>query len=184
MATVLNRTTLELLTSVNTPDYDPAAWLINPDLFAVENLPRDEWVVDGDTVRPATEPEMLTIVANRLQAAKEAKCAVIDANSQTIVTSGVQVAPGILASTSLAASQNLQDILLGVMTARPNVLPITLSTTTGGVYYVPDVDTLNSVLDKFAAHKRATLIRGQQLRAQVLAATTIAEVDAVVDDRV
>lgn len=183
MASVLNRTTKELRHSVNTPDYDPAEWIINPDLSAVANEPTDAWVIEGDVVRLPTDPEWITINANRLQAAKEAKCAVIDATSSAIVVSGVQVAPGVLVSTSLAASQNLQDILLGVMTARQNVLPITLSTTTGGVYQVPDVDTLNSVLDKFAAHKRTTLIRGQQLRAQVLAAATIAEVDAVVDDR-
>lgn len=39
MSTAFNRATSELLESVNTPDYDPAVWIINPDLSAVEGVP-------------------------------------------------------------------------------------------------------------------------------------------------
>lgn len=35
MAAVLNKQTLEYLESVNTPDYHPADWIINPDLSAL-----------------------------------------------------------------------------------------------------------------------------------------------------
>lgn len=52
MANVLNRTTKEYQISVNTPDYDPSEWIINPDLSAVEDVPSEYWVVTGDTVTP------------------------------------------------------------------------------------------------------------------------------------
>lgn len=42
---------------VNTPDFDPNDWLINPDLSAVDGVDKAWWVVDGDTVREATAAE-------------------------------------------------------------------------------------------------------------------------------
>lgn len=50
MATVLNRTTLEILQSVNTPDYDPADWIVDPDLSAIKDVPKKYWKVVGDSV--------------------------------------------------------------------------------------------------------------------------------------
>jgi hypothetical protein len=54
MANVLNRTTNEYLLSVNTPDYDPASWIINPDLSAVLGVPSAYWVITGDVVTLAS----------------------------------------------------------------------------------------------------------------------------------
>lgn len=39
MSDVFNRTTWEFLRSVNTPDYDPGIWIVNPDLRAVTSVP-------------------------------------------------------------------------------------------------------------------------------------------------
>lgn len=50
MADVLNRTTKQFLRSVNTPEYDPADWIVNPDLAAVAGVHRKYWKIDGDTV--------------------------------------------------------------------------------------------------------------------------------------
>lgn len=65
MANVLNKTTLEFRRSVNTPDYDEADWLINPDLTQVADLDSRYWVlethnVDGDEIHavvPMTEEQ-------------------------------------------------------------------------------------------------------------------------------
>ena len=57
MATVLNRISLELLRSVNTPDYPEEEWIINPDLSAVEGVDRKYWKIDVDTVLPMDEAE-------------------------------------------------------------------------------------------------------------------------------
>lgn len=57
MATVLSRTEglaapyrKLLIRSANTPDFDPGAWIINPDLSAVEGVPDRYWTISGDTV--------------------------------------------------------------------------------------------------------------------------------------
>lgn len=63
MATVLHRTTLELIESAHTPDYDPADWLVNPDLSAVAGLPRRYWKVVGDDVLPMDASEMAQVDA-------------------------------------------------------------------------------------------------------------------------
>lgn len=48
MANVLNRVTKEYLVSVNTPEYDPAVWIINPDVSAVAGQPTYYWVINAD----------------------------------------------------------------------------------------------------------------------------------------
>lgn len=66
MADVINRTTNEFRKSVNTPDFDEADWLINPDLSDVSDVPNQYWIVpeqgDGNIV-----------TANRLQWKKDQK---------------------------------------------------------------------------------------------------------------
>ena len=56
MANVLNRTTLQYLISVNTPDYPDTDWIINPDMSGLsEQYPF--WVLEGDVVRDMTTEE-------------------------------------------------------------------------------------------------------------------------------
>lgn len=62
MSNVLNRTTRKLLTSVNTPDYSPAEWIIRPDLSAVKGVDPKFWVIEGDAVRVMTDAEKITNV--------------------------------------------------------------------------------------------------------------------------
>ncbi len=57
MADVVNRTTVEYLRSVNTPDYPTADWLINPDLSALAAVEQKYWKVVGETVVEMTQPE-------------------------------------------------------------------------------------------------------------------------------
>ena len=57
MATVLNRTTKQLIPSANTPDYPVADWIINPDLSAVEGFASVYWVITGDIVTLMTQGE-------------------------------------------------------------------------------------------------------------------------------
>lgn len=58
MANVLNRTSLDYFESVNTPDYDPAEWLINPDLSALDGVPVAHWKIVGDAVLAMTVEEI------------------------------------------------------------------------------------------------------------------------------
>lgn len=47
MANVVNKTTTQYITSVHTPDYDSADWLINPDLSGVSGVDQKYWKVSG-----------------------------------------------------------------------------------------------------------------------------------------
>lgn len=182
MANWLNRTTKEYRQSSDPPLADQAAWIRNPDLSAVVGESVDAWIVDGDSVRLPTEQEWGPIDAARLAAAKVAKCAAIDARSFVLVTSGVTISGGVQISTSLPASQNLQDVWIGHQSGM-TVFPITISTLDGGTHSVPNAESFMTIMAAFAIHKRTALISGQQLRAQVLAATTVEEVEAVQDNR-
>lgn len=57
MADVVNRTTVQYLQSVNTPDFPVEDWIINPDLSALTGVPQKYWKVVGDTVVEMTQPE-------------------------------------------------------------------------------------------------------------------------------
>ncbi len=69
MANVLNRTTLQFLASVNTPDFPSAAWIINPDLSAVQGLPTKYWKVTGDVVSAMSIAERDVVDDNEVLAA-------------------------------------------------------------------------------------------------------------------
>ena len=57
MADVLNRTTLQYLQSVNTPDYPVVDWVINPDLSGVAGVPQKYWKLTGDVVSEMSQAE-------------------------------------------------------------------------------------------------------------------------------
>jgi hypothetical protein len=57
MATVLQRTTLELREDVAAASFDPTVWLVDPDLSGVAGVPVIYWKVVGDTVVEKTAAE-------------------------------------------------------------------------------------------------------------------------------
>lgn len=52
MASVIHRTTLAFLASVNTPDYPEPEWKHAPDMTAVEGVPSRYWKWDAEADRP------------------------------------------------------------------------------------------------------------------------------------
>lgn len=179
---VLNRTTKELRRSVNEPDYLIEDWIHGPDLSAVTGYDSRYWVISGDSVTLATGDALAAIEAEVLAEAKAAKMAAIDARSAQILTRGIEIESGVWLSTTLAASQNLQDIWIGHQQGI-QVFPVSISTLSGGAYTVANITAFAAIMSAFGAHKRGTLEAGQALRAQVLACTTVAQVNAIVDDR-
>lgn len=63
MADVLNRVTKQYIKSANTPDFDPADWIINPNLAAVVGQPIKYWKIAGNVVSLADAGEQATIDA-------------------------------------------------------------------------------------------------------------------------
>ena len=70
MGNVLNRETLVILYSVNTPDYDPTYWVINPDLTILETVPMHYLKLVGDTLTEMTLEEKAAVDAAELLAEK------------------------------------------------------------------------------------------------------------------
>lgn len=70
MGNVLNRETLVVLYSVNTPDYDPIYWVINPDLTILETVPMHYLKLIGDTLTEMTPEEKAVVDAAQLLAEK------------------------------------------------------------------------------------------------------------------
>ena len=85
MANVLNRTTLQYLLSVNTPDYPTQDWVINPDLSAVSGVAVKYWKLTGDNVTEMTQGEKDTVDAALLPAAQLARGQEIDAEVRDYV---------------------------------------------------------------------------------------------------
>jgi hypothetical protein len=66
VASVFHRTDGIYFPSVNTPDFDPATWIINPDTSAVAGQPTKYWIIDppgSDTIRLADAGEQAAIDA-------------------------------------------------------------------------------------------------------------------------
>ena len=67
MATVVNRTTFQIVESVNTPDYNPVSWLINPpglSTLLAGAVPVKYWKVVSDDLAEMTQPEKDVVDTN------------------------------------------------------------------------------------------------------------------------
>lgn len=181
MANWLHKTNGTYLVSSDPPLAEQGDWIRNP------TLPDgcadwSEVVVDGDTVRAPNEAEAAARLAAKLAAAKVAKMSAIDTRTAILVTQGVTVATGKVISTSLAATQNLQNLWIGFQQGIIT-MPKTISTADGGTYAITDNTDLIRIAGLLRDHQVQYLESGQSLRAQVLACTTLAEVAAVEDLR-
>lgn len=78
MATVLNRTTKQLIHSANTPDYPESDWIIEPDLSAIVGFSSKYWVIAGDIITLMTQAERDTVDIVELEAQKDNIADVID----------------------------------------------------------------------------------------------------------
>jgi len=78
MATVLNRTTKQVIPSANTVDFPIANWIINPDLSAVAGFSSIYWTITGDTVTLMNQAARDAVDAALLSAARDATAAAMD----------------------------------------------------------------------------------------------------------
>jgi hypothetical protein len=70
MASVLNKTSGQYLTSVHTPDYPTADWFINPDISAVQSVPTKYWRIGINPVQEMDAGEKAAVDAAQASAAK------------------------------------------------------------------------------------------------------------------
>lgn len=182
MANWLHRTTKEYMGSNDPPLDQQSAWIKNPDLSAVAGEGKDAWIIEGDLVRLPTEQEWGPIRAARLEVAKQAKLQAIDARTAQLIQNGAVVVNGESISTSLEAQVSMQGIRALVAEGKMS-LPRTVSATGGYSYTIEsaaDLARIGGLMGAFVESKKAA---GRALRSAVLAAETVAEVEAVQDNR-
>jgi hypothetical protein len=63
VATVLNRTTKQFISSANTVEHPVQDWIIEPDMSAVVGFPSLYWVITGDNVTLMNEGERAAVDA-------------------------------------------------------------------------------------------------------------------------
>lgn len=184
MATVLHRTTKELIHSVHTPNYPTAQWIHNPDLSEVEGVDPKYWKISGDDVVEMAQEEKDIVDAQELADYKQAKIDAIDARTSELIMAGFPF-DGQNFSMSEAAQRNWTGmgtvLALGLLP-----FPLPISTVDEGTYILNDQAHCLQFLGAYMlyqAHPAYPLSAGRVLKAQVNAATTKAEVDAVEDTR-
>ena len=78
MASALNRTTRQFVTSVNTPDFPVGQWIINPDMSAVTGFGSQYWIITGDVVTLMDSAARSAVDATQLTANRDAAAAALD----------------------------------------------------------------------------------------------------------
>lgn len=134
----------------------------------------------------APQPTVEEVLAHkdewRLDTAKRAKIAAIDARSHELLTAGLEVADGKTISTSDHAQRNLLMLSVGVQVGS-TTLPQGISTIDGGEYVITDASDLTRIQDLWTQRMTSVLDAGRALRLAVLAAETVEAVEAITDDR-
>lgn len=186
MSTALNRRTRELHENVDLADYPEADFVHNPDLSAVLGKPVHLWVITGDVITLLTQEVMEARAAARipkqLAGAKGGRIEAIDKRTEELIKEGFDFG-GKIFSLSLESQANIH----GIYTARalPEVTYPIRWLTKDDLNYV-DLEDADHVSDFFLAALgtiRARKDSGSALKEQVLAATTLAEVEAITDTR-
>ncbi len=169
----------DYLPSVNTPDYPVADWIHNPDLSALAGIPKNHWIVVGDTVREMTAAEKDT---NILDSVKASKLLAIDTRTDALIAGGF-----VYSSKTFSLSLPAQVKMNGSHMVRDDpafAYPVIWNT-------MDDNDTISladsATLDAFyltaLGTVRGHLDSGTALKDQVRAAVTVAVVNAIVDNR-
>lgn len=78
MASVLNRTTRQFITSANTPEYPVGQWIIEPNLSAVTGFGSQYWIITGDVVTLMTQGQRDAVDATVLGTRRDDAVAKID----------------------------------------------------------------------------------------------------------
>jgi hypothetical protein len=183
MANVLNKQNFTYLTSVNTTLYLDDEWIINPDMSGVEGVDKRYWKIVGNSVVEMSQEEKDAKDASILPSVKQQKMDQIDAKTAKLVSVGFDF-DGHTFSLSLAAQQNWTGLQVAISQGYLSevAFPFEIATLDNGTYDLQWEDAptfFQNVLSALSTR----LAAGRALKKQVEEATTLAEVEAVVDNR-
>lgn len=184
MANVINKTTMEVQLSVNTPDFPETEWAINTDISLLETTPKDRLKFDADfNLVLKSEAELAAIDAAELEQVKLDNLSIVnDAGEAYIVRGpGVEFPPG--SGKYLSVSQNAQLKWMGLAAvadqwvAMGRTYPIRVRTIDDADYIdVPDADSVRAVFATMANFISQVLDGSEVVKAAINSATTKEEV--------
>lgn len=147
MADVLNRTTLQYLQSVNTPDYPVGDWVINPDLSGVTGVAQKYWKLTGDVVSEMSQAEKDAVDAAQPVSVKWHASSVLTDSEKTlsVATPGWEELGGTVTTPSFFATNvaACKGRVVGKVKSNGAGAKLRLkegSATPSGGYDVPDTD--------------------------------------------
>lgn len=179
MGKVINKTTLQIIDSVNTPDYSSQDWLINPDLSNVQGVAEKYWKIVNDEVVEMDQSEKDAVDAAELAAYKKAKNLIIDAKTKELIESGITYN-----NTLFSSSETAQNNWLAMDQLREELTyPFAVTTYDDDEYEFQNADELHTFVLVGFGTIEPHYSSGRSLKMQVNAASNIAEVDAVQDNR-
>lgn len=189
MANVLNRTTKVYSTSVHTPDYPSADWVIFPrsgsDLTLVTaGVAPQYWKINvDDTVSEMTQTEKDAIddASANLDSLKQSRYAGIDDKTQDLISSGHT-----FSSKQFSLSENAQRYITGLKQAvDASILtpPIDVTTMDDDTYALADTAAVTSFYSNALGTMKTHLDSGRALKKQIYDATTKSAIDAITDSR-
>ena len=184
MATVINKTTMLVKRRVDPSKYNTSDWIIDP-IFP--DTPSHYWKIDGDQVVEKSQAEKDAYDAQKsahnLSAAQMKKNRKIDAKTDELIGQGFSFDGETFSlSTNAQASWNaIQTAVAGGLLTEAN-FPYELSTKDDGIYNLAWANVglfMGTALTTVSTH----LATGRALKKLVVDATTVAEVEAIVDNR-
>jgi len=180
MAIVMNRTTLQIINSANTPDYPVEDWIINPDLSDVSGIDEKYWKIVGDTVVEMNQSEKDVVDAADFVIAKATRRNLIDYQSGVLIAGGFTYD-----STQFSLSANAQINWTNVHQNRANwSYPLKVSIfALSGEYSLTNQTTVENFYNTGIQRVKTILDGGRQLKIDINNAADQTELDAVVDDR-
>jgi hypothetical protein len=192
MADVVNKTTMQLLRSVNTPDYPSADWLISPAGLATllsGGIPSRYWKLTGagDDIEEMTTAEKAAVddTSLYLDPEKDRRIAAINAHTENLIeTNGFEFPPS--SGNCFALDAGARENWSGLAEADDRGLlsyPQSVGTKDFDDYEILDAAAFGNFYATALGTVKAQREAGQALRKQIRDATTRAAVDAVVDNR-
>ena len=182
MADVIHRVTREYKRSVHTPDFSTVDWIINPDLSNVSNVPEKYWKISGDDVVEMSLGEKEDVDNADLITYKATKFSDIDRRTDELISQGF-----VFNQMQFSLSGPAQARMMGINQIRDDsavIYPIRWNNIDDTDYYdIPNAETFRNFYLAGVGAYRSFVDSGTELKNSVRAATTPAEVDAVIDSR-
>jgi len=185
MGTVANRVTTPVVvyTVPDTSVFSPADWLIDPSLAAVRNVPQKYWIIQGDQIVEMSQADQDAVDAIELATIKAEWVQMFRNNTQHLLErDGFQ-----FNATGLPLSLHDRAFYTALNqrnTSGALAFPVDIETRDGrSTIQLVDAPALASLVELATQAVRSAQVSEIPFLAQIETATTVAEVEAIVDTR-